>query len=300
MFILEGLRMISSMTGFGRGEAKQDGHRATMELTSINSRYLELQVRLPRELAALEPRVKEILSDSFSRGKLMCVLAWEPASGATIKVALNEPVARMYQDVFRQIQECLGVSGEVTVRDMVTLPDVFTVSSQGFDAQLAGAVAEEALGQAVAALREMRHAEGQKIHHDLAGRLSVIVDALGCVETAAQGNVDVYRQKLQARARELFGESGYDPQRLAEEVAYLAERSDITEECVRLRIHAQHFRDTLEGSGGAGRRLNFLIQELNREANTIGSKAQSAEISTWVVTIKEELEKIREQIQNVE
>lgn len=292
--------MISSMTGFGRGEAEKDGHRATVELTSINSRYLEFQLRLPRELNVLEPRFKEILAEAFSRGKVTCILGWEPASGTGTRVALNEPVARMYQEVFRQIQEHLGLPGDVTARDLVAFPDVFTVTTEGVDPRLAGEVAERALSQAVAALQEMRRSEGQKIRDDLAERLSIIKDAVERIQTEAHGNVDAYRQKLQARARELFGENGYDPQRLAEEVAYMAERSDITEECVRLRIHAEHFRDTLFGAGPGGRRLNFLVQELNREANTIGSKAQSAEISSRVVTVKEELEKIREQIQNVE
>jgi len=146
----------------------------------------------------------------------------------------------------------------------------------------------------------MRRAEGEKLRADLRERLNFVVGAVDKIQAQADGLVDYYRKKLQARAAELFGENGYDPQRLAEEVAYLAERSDITEECVRLRIHTESFSEAMAAEEAVGRRLNFLMQEMNREANTIGSKAGSVEISSIVVTIKEELEKIREQIQNIE
>jgi len=292
--------MIMSMTGFGRGETARDGNKATVELTSVNSRYFESQLRLPRELSSLEPRFREILAGSFSRGKISCVLAWEPAPGAGGRVSLNEQMAAMYQEIFRRIKEKLNLPGEVAVADFVGLPEILTFEPEQPDSKLVYEIAEQALVQAAATLKEMRRAEGEKIHQDLSHRLSLIIETIARVERESEGNVEAYRQKLQARIKELFGESGYDPQRLAEEVAYLAERSDITEECVRLRIHAEHFRDALESAEPVGRRLNFLMQEMNREANTIGSKAGSAEISSLAVTIKEELEKIREQIQNVE
>jgi len=292
--------MILSMTGFGRGEAEKNGHKATVELTSVNSRYLESQFRLPRGLNSLEPRLKEILTETFSRGKLSCVLAWEPAPGAGGRVLLNEPLAAMYQQVLQQIKEKLDLPGEITLADFVALPDVFAFEPEEPDHDLVDEISIQALKQAVTALKEMRRAEGEKIRHDLIARLSSIDEAVKRIETESSGNAEAYRQKLHNRIRELFGDGGYDPQRLAEEVAYLAERSDITEECVRLKIHSGHFREALGGSGPVGRRLNFLMQEMNREANTVGAKAASAHISAEVVTIKEELEKIREQIQNIE
>lgn len=292
--------MILSMTGFGRGVAERNGYQATVELSSVNGRYLETQLRLPRGFNSLEPQFKEILTKSFSRGKISCTLAWESGPQDIGRVSLNENMAAMYQEVFRQMQEKMNIPGEVTVRDFVSLPDVFTFESAEPDAELLQDIAASALREAVAALTEMRRAEGEKLRQDLRERLVVVAATVSVIETESDGHVDAYRKKLQARVKELFGENGYDPQRMAEEVAYLAERSDITEECVRLKIHTDNFTEALNGSGAVGRRLIFLMQEMNREANTIGSKAGSAKISSMVVTIKEELEKIREQIQNIE
>ncbi len=293
--------MIRSMTGFGRGEAGQNGHNATVELSSVNSRYLELQFRLPRELNALEPRLRETLSESFSRGKIYCTVVWEAAPGAAGRVELNEPLAEMYQEVFRQLKERFDPTGEVRIQDFAGLPDIFTFVPTQIEPELVEEIVVSALTQAATALKTLRSAEGEKILVDLSARVKTIFAQLIKIESDMTGHIERYREKLQQRVEELFGDSGYDPQRLAEEVAYLAERSDITEECVRLKIHTGHFEEALSGDGGpVGRRLNFLVQEMNREANTIGSKAGSADISTYVVTIKEELEKIREQIQNIE
>ncbi len=292
--------MILSMTGFGRGEAERNGLQATVELTSVNGRYRETQIRLPRGFNALEPHFKELLANSFSRGKITCTLAWESGPAAMGRVTLNEQMAAMYQEVFRQIKDKMDIPGEMSVSDFVTLPDIFAYEPVEPDADLVREIAEEALLEAIEALREMRRVEGEKLLADLRERLALIAGTVAEIETKSDNHVEEYRKKLKSRIKELFGENGYDPQRLAEEVAYLAERSDITEECVRLKIHTENFTDALNGSGAVGRRLNFLMQEMNREANTIGSKAGSAEISTMVVTIKEELEKIREQIQNIE
>lgn len=292
--------MILSMTGYGRGEAEKNGNKATVELTSVNGRYLESQIRLPRGLNVLESHLKGILTESFSRGKISCAMGWESGPETVGRVLLNEPMVARYQEVFQQIKKSVNLPGEVTISDFMALPDVITYEPAEPDADLVREIAEEALRQAIKALIDMRRAEGEKLMFDLRDRLKIITDTVSKIEVDANGQAEIYRKKLQARVVELFGENGYDQQRLAEEVAYLAERSDITEECVRLKIHTESFAEALAGSGAVGRRLNFLMQEMNREANTIGSKAGSAEISSLVVTIKEELEKMREQIQNIE
>lgn len=292
--------MLLSMTGFGRGEATRDGHKATIELTSVNSRYLEFQFRLPRELNVLEPRLKEILSESFSRGKISCVLVWERAPGVVAKISVNEPLAEAYAKALKQLKEKTGIQADPVLGDFVTIQDILTVEAAAIDQELIAAITEEALNEAATALKTMRLAEGEKIGRDLTARLTLIMESIPRIEQEFSGNIEAYREKMRQRVKELFGENGYDPQRLAEEIAYQAERSDITEECVRLKIHVEHSLDALAQSDPVGRRMNFLMQEMNREANTIGSKAQSAVISTFVVTIKEELEKIREQIQNIE
>jgi uncharacterized protein (TIGR00255 family) len=288
------------MTGYGRGEAERNGNKATVELTSVNGRYLESQIRLPRGLNALESHLKGILTESFSRGKISCTMGWESGPETVGRVLLNEPMVVRYQEVFQQIKKNVHLPGEVTISDFLALPEVIIYEPAEPDAELVREIAEAALRQAIEALKDMRQAEGEKLMLDLRARLNIITEAVGRIEANAGGQAEIYRKKLQARIAELFGENGYDQQRLAEEVAYLAERSDITEECVRLKIHTESFAEALAVSGAVGRRLNFLMQEMNREANTIGSKAASADISSLVVTIKEELEKIREQVQNIE
>ncbi len=292
--------MIRSMTGFGRGEAEANGHKATVELSSVNGRYLETQVRLPRGFNILESPFKEKIAGKFSRGKISCTLAWESPPEAVGDVSLNEPMARMYQEVFQQIKDKLDLPGEVTVADFVTLPEVFHYRAAEPDLEFVQRLGEQALAGAIDGLRLMRQAEGERLQSDLQKRIEMVIASVAAIEKFSQGNVEVYREKLRARIKELFGDNGYDPQRLAEEVAYFAERSDITEECVRLKIHADHFGEAITGAESVGRRLNFLTQEMVREANTIGSKAGSADISSRIVRVKEELEKIREQIQNVE
>jgi len=292
--------MLLSMTGFGRSEAARDGHKATIELTSVNSRFLEFQFRLPRELNILEPRLKEILSESFSRGKISCVLVWERAPGVVAKISVNEPLAEAYLAALEQLKAKVGIRADPVLSDFVSMPDILTIEAAEIDQELIFEIAEEALTKAAAALKDMRLAEGEKISRDLTARLTMIMESIPRIEQEFSGTIEAYREKMRQRVKEVFGDNGYDAQRLAEEIAYMAERSDITEECVRLKIHAEHSLDALNQSGPVGRRMNFLMQEMNREANTIGSKAQSAAISTFVVTIKEELEKIREQIQNIE
>jgi uncharacterized protein (TIGR00255 family) len=286
------------MTGFGRGEVARDGFKAVFELSSVNSRFLEVSIRLPRWLLAMESPLRALVDARLSRGKVYGQLSWERTESVP-EQSLNEPLADWYIETLKRLAAKHQLPGEVNVGALVGMPDLWTTRNDAPDDRIEG-VLREALTLALDQLQRSREDEGQALAVDLKRRLARIDELLQQVQTLASGVPSAIRDKLTARIDELFGSGGYDPQRLAQEVAYLAERADITEECVRLEVHRRHFAAALDGSEAAGRRLNFLTQEMNREANTIGSKSSSGDLSTIAVEIKEELERIREQVQNIE
>ncbi|MEW5701857.1 MAG: YicC/YloC family endoribonuclease [Candidatus Zixiibacteriota bacterium] len=290
--------MVNSMTGFGRGEVARDGFKATFELSSVNSRYLEVSLRLPRWLLALEAPLRAIVDARLSRGKVYGQLSWERTEWAPTQT-FNEPLADWYIETLKGLAARHQMSAEFSVGALVGLSDLWSVRNESPDEQIE-ALLREALTSALDQLQRSRESEGQALAADLTQRLARVDELLGQIRARAAEVPQALREKLTARVTELFGNGGYDPQRLAQEVAYMAERADITEECVRLDVHVRQFKTTLAGREAAGRRLNFLTQEMNREANTIGSKSASWELSTLVVELKEELERIREQVQNIE
>lgn len=291
--------MISSMTGFGRGEAERDGYRAVFEVSSLNSRFLEVSVRTPRWMMSLEPGLRALISARVGRGKIVAQLSWEKTTFES-SVAINEPLIDSYVKALRQVGDRHGLGSTLTIGDLISLPDFWTTSQASAELESTELLVNEALESALENLKTTRQAEGQKLADTFIPQMQRIRQAVLRIQELAAGQVDHYRAKLTARIEELLGTSDYDVQRLAQEVAYMAERSDITEECHRLDIHCVHFVDDLRSSEPVGRRLNFLLQELNREVNTIGSKSVDIEISGLVVGLKDELEKIREQVQNIE
>jgi uncharacterized protein (TIGR00255 family) len=290
--------IISSMTGFGRGEVVRDGCRAVFELSSVNSRFLEVSLRLPRWLMGMEAPLRAVIDKRLSRGKVFGQLTWERADLAPTQ-SFNEPLAEWYIESLKHIAAKHASLGQLTLGDLVRIPDLWGSQAENIDATIES-VLNDALSAALDQLIEARRREGQALAHDLAERIGTVENLVGKIRALADTVPAAMREKLNARIQELFGQAGYDPQRLAQEVAYMAERADITEECVRLLVHTKHFVETLSAGEAAGRRLNFLMQEMNREANTIGSKSASSEISTYAVGLKEELERIREQVQNIE
>jgi uncharacterized protein (TIGR00255 family) len=291
--------MISSMTGFGRGEVERDGFRAVFEVTSLNSRYLEISLRLPRWMVSLESALRSTISTRIGRGKVVAQLAWERTSFES-PVQLNETLADWYIENIKKLAAKHQMTCSIGIADVMALPEVWIGGENAAESGTVEDVVREALEKALDAMTQMRRDEGLKLAKDFRERMDLIRQAGEKISGLASVQVDAYRAKLTQRIEEILGAGGYDAQRLAQEIAYMAERTDITEECVRLDIHCRHFLDAIEGNEPSGRRLNFLLQELNREVNTIGSKSASAEISALVVDLKEELEKTREQVQNIE
>ena len=290
--------IISSMTGFGRGEVLRDGCRAVFELSSVNSRFLEVSLRLPRWLMGMEAPLRAVIDKRLSRGKIYGQLTWERTDLAPTQ-AFNDQLADWYVEKLAGVASRHKALGPLTQGDLLRVPDLWGSQSENIDSTIE-AILNDALNAALEQLVAARSREGQALAHDLAERVRLVEDYVARIRDLADMVPAAMREKLTARVQELFGQAGFDPQRLAQEVAYMAERADITEECVRLLVHTKHFTETLSSGDAAGRRLNFLMQEMNREANTIGSKSASSEISTYAVQLKEELERIREQVQNIE
>lgn len=246
----------------------------------------------------MEAPLRGLVDKRISRGKIFGQLTWERTDLAPTQ-SFNEPLAEWYIERLERLATKHKSLGPLTQGDLIRIPDLWGSQSENIDSTIES-ILNEALTAALDQLIEARNREGQALARDLAERVAVVEDYVGRIKSLADTVPAAMRDKLTARIQELFGQAGYDPQRLAQEVAYMAERADITEECVRLLVHTKHFVETLNSGEAAGRRLNFLMQEMNREANTIGSKSASSEISTYAVQLKEELERIREQVQNIE
>ena len=291
--------MASSMTGFGAADTEGKGHKIRVEINTVNSRFLEYQIRLPRSVAALEAKIKALLAGVFLRGKIMVTISWERESTSE-DLVLDEVRTEAYLKIYGLLKEKFGISGEASFRDFVALPDLVKAETEENNIEEIWTILKPALTEAADAAVRMRQAEGSNLVEDMLQRTGEIDTITGEIEQRASKNVDGYRQKLQARIQELLDDKPVDEQRIAQEVAMFAEKADITEECTRLRSHLSQFEESLQEDGQIGKRLNFILQELNREANTIASKSADYEISRRVISIKEEIERLREQVQNIE
>lgn len=290
---------MQSMTGFGRGMATGPLGRLTIELTTVNSRYLELSLRMPKSLAALEPTIRQLVAESLQRGKVNVSVGLDnKQSGGQAQLDLSAAKAHMAQ--LRRLRKELNITAEPTLADLLLIPDVFAPleiepGDKANEKQLA-----DALARALEALARMRHKEGQAMSADMKKRLTLMSSAVDTIEKRARQSVADRLARLRERVRELVESRLENPERLDQELAIMADKSDITEECVRFRSHVGQFREALTAKEPVGKRLNFILQELNREANTMGSKAVDLALTQKVILIKEELEKIREMVQNVE
>jgi uncharacterized protein (TIGR00255 family) len=288
------------MTGYGRGEIEEKGVRVTAEIRSLNNRFLELVPKLPKFLAPMEDEVKKLVQARLTRGRIILTVGWEEAGGLAETIALDKEVADVYHKLLITLKETYNLSGDISVDTFAVLPDLLKRESKEWEPSQAFLLAKEALTIALGDLVEMREKEGEAIARDLEARVNLTLGSVDEIEERAPQRVDEVRRRLRARLAELVEKGEYSEALLAQEVALFAERSDCTEECVRFRVHCKNFIDYLREGGPVGRKLNFLLQEMAREANTMGSKAGDAHISQNVVLIKEELEKVREQVQNVE
>jgi uncharacterized protein (TIGR00255 family) len=292
--------MIASMTGFGRGEASREGITVSVELRTVNNRFLEVTTRLPRSLSLRENDVKELVRRKISRGKVNVIASVEREGNGTAGLKINSSAARAYYKLLVQLRKTLKLKETVKLEHMLQFSEIFEQKDNGAPDEKEWAVLEESLEAALGALAEMRRAEGGELERDFRSRIALLDDRLGQIERLSAEQIPAERIRLRERVAQLIEKTPVDEGRLEMELALLADRLDVTEECVRFRSHNKFFLEALASPDPAGRKLNFLIQEMNREANTIGSKSSATEIAHLVVSMKEELEKIREQLQNIE
>ena len=292
--------MVKSMTGYGRHESALHGRTLVIEVKSVNNRYLDCNVRLPRVYICAEDGVQRRVKEVISRGKVDVYVNMENNTEEAVSVTLNQPVAAGYMEALRKMAETFGLAPAVSIDLLSKFPDVFKVDKVPEDLEELTAdihaVAEEALRDFDA----MRCREGEKLEADLLGRLDTLEDFTHQVEQRSPQTVADYRARLTAKLQEVLADRQLDESRVLTEAAIFADKVAVDEETVRLHSHIAQFRDMLAGGSPIGRKLDFLIQEMNRETNTIGSKCNNLEISTIVVNMKAEIEKIREQVQNIE
>ncbi len=288
---------MQSMTGFGRAELEKGGHRLSAEIASLNSRFLEFSFRLPRFLYGLEFTLREFLSKRMERGKVNVSIRWEEKDRPAW--AFDPAQVKAFLDWLRTAKRKFKLKGEPKLEDLLYLP--WWVKEELEEApQGALELVQEVLTNALNELNRSRQEEGRRLAGDFQNRLSLITGEVVEIEKEIPAHKEAYRQKLEARVKELLGEGKYDPVRVEQETALTAERSDVTEELVRLKSHIEGFGTALSADGPVGKRLGFFLQEMGREVNTLGSKALAASVARRVISVKEELEKLREQVQNVE
>lgn len=297
---LGGASMLSSMTGYGSAVYEDDERRVRCEARSVNHRYLDISIRLPRPYMALEERVRRVVSERVARGRIEIFVLVEEFSGKRRTMSLDTELLRNYMDAIQEARKIADLEGRLSVDTLVTLPDIIRVTEEEVDVETVWPSFEFALQSTLDKLVEMRRSEGERLASDISARIQWIDGALQQIAQRAPEVVQFYRERLQRRVAEWQNDVSIDPDRIAAEVVLFAERADISEEIVRARSHVQEFLASCQSGSAVGRKLDFLLQELNREINTIGSKANDTEISNHVVAIKSEIEKVREQVQNVE
>lgn len=292
--------MPRSMTGYGRGEAISGQQRVACEMRSVNHRFSEIVVRLPRALSVLEDRVRKTVADRVVRGRVDISITVESLSQAQKSVSVDIGLAAAYHKALCQLQAELGLPGQVTMLEIIGLPQVFCVEEKSIDPEDTWLLIAPAVNSALDGLIAMREREGDVLVCDILARCKLVEEVVNGIAMRAPQVVEEYRQRLEKRLAELLPSGVFDESRLSMEVAMLAERASIEEETVRLGSHLRHVGIILSSECSSGRKLDFLLQEMNREINTIASKSQDLPIAEAVVIVKSELEKIREQIQNLE
>jgi uncharacterized protein (TIGR00255 family) len=288
------------MTGYGSAKGSCAGWNIGVEIKSVNNRYLDCSVRLPRGVLFAEEEIKRRVQAHIARGKVDVFVTLESDGTDTVAVRVNEPLARGYAEAVRSVSEKLGLEDSLTAYALCRLPDVLTVEKPELDAEALTAALAAVAEQALASFDEMRLREGQKLGEDIAGRLETVERCVAAVEQRSPETVARYREKLYKKMCEVLESTAVDEQRILLEAGIFADKIAVDEETVRLRSHVAQLRGMLESGSPIGRKMDFLVQEFNRESNTIGTKCNDQEITKIVIELKSEIEKIREQIQNIE
>ena len=292
--------MIKSMTGYGCGKAEVGTKTFTVELKSVNSRYSDFSIKMPRIYTFLEDAIRKTASARINRGKVDIYVNVETSGEDDSVVKVNTALAKEYLAGLKALSEELAVSSNATAETFLRIPDVFTVDKADVDEEVISKAILSALSEALDGFDKMRVEEGEKLVADLKEHLAFIAKATAEVEKRSPEIVTEYRQRIEERMRDILGSATYDETRLLTEVAIFSDKVNVNEETVRLRSHIDQFTKMLDEGGSVGRKIDFLIQEMNREINTIGSKSNDLDIARIVIDVKAEIEKLREQIQNVE
>lgn len=292
--------MIKSMTGFGRCEVLKDSRKFTVELKSVNHRYLDVNIRMPKKLNFFETSIRTLLKSYADRGKVDIFITYEDLSQSQVSVKYNAALAAEYLKYLNQMAEEFSLDNDVRVSTLSRYPEVFTMEECSEDEDELWNGLKEALEGVFSQFVEMRTKEGERLKEDILLKLDLLSEQIRFIEERSPQIIAEYRTKLEEKMRELLEDTQIDDNRIAAEVILFADKICTDEEVVRLKSHIQHMKETLEESNGIGRKLDFIAQEMNREANTILSKANDLDISNRAISLKTEIEKIREQIQNIE
>lgn len=292
--------MVTSMTGFGRGKVTENDFNITVEIKSVNHRYFEYGSRMPRSFQFLDDTLKSLCQQKISRGKVEVSVQYEDTSSQSVELAVNEAYATAYIAALHKFAKDYKLKDDIKTSSIIGNSEIFTVKKRDFDEELVKKAVINATEIALEGFIDARALEGERLATDVKSRADYILGIVDFIEKRSPETVKEYREKLEARMKELISDVQIDEQRLITETAIFADKIAVAEETVRLRSHIQSLCSLIDGGGVIGRKLDFIVQEMNREANTIGSKCQDMEITKNVVEIKSEIEKIREQIQNIE
>lgn len=292
--------MIQSMTGFGRGEAANEKYKVTIEMKSVNHRYLDLSVRLPRKLNFYEPAIRNQVKEFAKRGQIDIFVSMEQLQENAESIQYNPQIAAAYLSGISQMADEFSIDGTIQAYQLARFPDVFTKAEEDDNEEEWIPIVTQALRDACEKFAESRRIEGEKLAKDLSAKLDHISDLVDKIETRSPQIVEEYRKKITEKVEQLLGDTQIDENLLATEIVMFSDKICVDEEMVRLRTHVEHVKETLAVGENIGRKLDFLIQEMNREANTTLSKANDSEVSEYGIDLKTEIEKIREQIQNIE
>jgi len=292
--------MIRSMTGYGAAELGTEHGRLSAEIRSVNHRYCEISLRLPRSISGLEGPVRQLLTDRLARGKINLSVSWEGYEDAGGRLKVNHDVARQYVEAMAELKAKYGLIGDPDLRAVASMNDVFQWERAAVDEEKLWGQVKQVIEASLDNMAQMKQREGDALLREFETRLARIEELLVRAEVRAPLRPKEAQERMMSRLKPLLGDIPVDPIRLAQEIAFLAERLDCTEECVRLRAHLSQFRRLFIDAELAGRKLGFLLQEMNREVNTLGSKGNDALIAEIVIELKDEVEKLREQVANVE
>lgn len=292
--------MIKSMTGFGRSEIVKGNRKISVEIKSVNHRYLEAGIKMPKKLNVFESRMRDLLKKYATRGKIDIFINYEDDSESQVNLKFNQNIADEYMAIFNNMSEKYNLKNDMTVGGLARFPEVITMDEVQEDEEKLWHFIEEAMKAALEQFVNTRILEGENLKKDLLGKLDHMEELVAFVEKRSPEIMKEYRSKLESKVKELLGDTTIDESRIATEVIIYADKICVDEETVRLRSHIEHARKCLNEEGGIGRKMDFIAQEMNREANTTLSKANDIEISNAAIDLKTEIEKVREQIQNIE